>query len=91
MQGMAEGRPVVRVHAKRSIAPGEELTFDYGDSYWRHQAVPPVLSTTDSHIVRAWLQSELDSWSLAAGISTNGGGKTGEGAGASEASRPQGG
>jgi SET domain-containing protein len=27
-------RPVVRIHTKRSIAPGDELTIDYGGSYW---------------------------------------------------------
>jgi hypothetical protein len=68
---MTATRPVVRIHTKRSIAPGEELTIDYGDSYWRHLGKTPVLSTTDRDVVRDWLQSELDSWSLKAGIITN--------------------
>jgi len=61
-------RPVVRIHAKRDIAIGEELTLDYGDSYWRDRPDKPVVSSADPEAVRKWLQSEVTSWSLAAGI-----------------------
>ena len=64
-------RPVVRIHAKRDIAIGEELTLDYGDGYWRDRPDKPVLSCADPEAVRQWLQSEVTSWSLAAGIATS--------------------
>ena len=32
--------------AKRDIAPHEEVTINYGDSYWESMGHPPVLSDT---------------------------------------------